>query len=207
MDIAVIGYGSIATSLAKQLSAAGHRIFIGLKEGDFIPETAFQNLFENICIAESIEMAAASSDLIIMATSPEDVKEASYLLEDVRKKVILDFSFMNFTHFGNYFNTLSSIKAITGSSFVVKCFNASGFDKARKKTSEDDSIHMFMAGDNLKAKAITRLLMRDIGYPDIHDFGGLDSVPLLDEMAICYHHLLARKDAGEKVGIKITKSL
>ncbi len=202
MDIAIIGNEATTVTLAQGLAFAGHRIFIGTNENEVEKLELLTQQFDNILVA-TIADVAPNADIIIMATTPDNVREAAYLLDDVRKKVIIDISYMNSPNSTNYLNSLSAIKAITGSPYLVKCFNAAGFSPSPKQ-AKNDAINMFLAGDNLKAKEIAKLIARDLGYAECHDFGGSDSASLLDEMAICYHHLLTRKQ-GEKIAIRITK--
>ena len=204
MNIAIVGSEKMTATLAQGLAIAGHEIFIGLEEEEQIQLDFLIEEFDNIYLT-TIENAAAHADLIIMATTPEKVREAAYLLDDVRKKVIIDITYMNCTNTEKYLDTLSAIKSITGSQFVVKCFNAAGFEPLPRAVRKDNAINMFFAGDNRKAKEVARLIARDLGYAECYDFGGSDSVFLLDEMAICYHHLAARKMQGEKIAIRITK--
>lgn len=204
INIAVIGNGKMASLLAQGLSLAGHEVLIGIREDQSIQLDFVAAEFSNISVT-TMEDAAVQADLIIMATNPSEVREAAYLLNDVRKKVIIDVAYMNYSDQERYLNTLSAITSITGSQLVVKCFNAAGFELLPKVVRKDNAINMFVAGDNKKAKEIARLVARDLGYADCHDFGGSDSAPLLDEMAICYHHLSTRQEQGEKIAIRITK--
>lgn len=205
MSIAIIGGEKISSVIAQGLALAGHDIYIGLRDHETISFDFLVDEFENIKV-RTIEEAAEAADIIIMAARPENVREASYLLDDVRKKVIVDISMMNYMQTSAYLNTLSAIKAITGSASIVKCFNAAGFESMDKKSS-DNSINMFVAGDNRKAKEVARLLSRDLGFADCHDFGSSDSIPLLDEMAMCYHNLNLKQQQpqGERIAIRITK--
>ena len=204
INVAVIGNGKTTSLLAHGLSLAGHEVSIGIKENQSIQLDFPESECESISVT-TIEDAATSADVIIMATLPSEVREAAYLLNDVRKKVIIDATYMNYSKEEYYLNTLSAIKSITGSPLVVKCFNAAGFEPLPKVSRRDNAINMFVAGDNKKAKEIAKMMARDLGYSDCHDFGGSDSAPLLDEMAICYYHLSERKEHGEKIAIRITK--
>lgn len=200
MNIAIIGNEETSFTLARGLLAAGHHIFIGIKETEIILPDELGKAY-----VTTIEDAAARADLIIMATNPANVREAAYLLGDVRKKVILDVSYMSCPLSQQYLNTLSAIKSITGALYIVKCFNAAGFQPLSRSTGKDNIINMFLAGDNPKAKAVAKWVARDLGFAECHDFGGNDSATLLDEMAICYRHLAAHKEKGEKIAIKITR--
>jgi len=205
MTIALVGNGRLSAVLAQGLAIAGHEVLVGIRENDKIMFDFLLDEFENIQVMH-VEEAAAAADLIIMATQPELVREMAYLLDDVRRKVILDITGIHHNGTGNYFNTVNAIKSITGSPFVVKCFNTRGFEIVSTPATRDNTINMFVAGDNKKAKETAKVIARDLGFADSHDFGGIDAVPLLDEMALCYHNLAAQDKKGEKIAIKITKS-
>jgi len=204
MNIAIVGNGKTTAVLAQGLALAGHEVLIGIKETEQISFDYLEDEFENIQIT-TIDDAAAVADVIFITSTPEDVREMAYLLEDVRKKVIIDTTFMNLQRTDNYLNTVGAIKAITGSAHVVKCFNAAGFEVIESPTKKDGSINMFVAGDSKKGKEVVRLLARDLGFADCHDFGDIDAIPLLDEMAMCYQNLVIKKAQGEKIAIKITR--
>jgi predicted dinucleotide-binding enzyme len=202
MNIAIIGNGKTTAVLAQGLALAGHEILIGLKENEDVLFDFLVDEFENINFMD-IEEAAAEADLVILASSPENVRESAYLLDDVRGKVIIDTSYMNTSSIGEYFNTLNAIKAITGSQNVVKCFNNGGFDPLSSKPGE---IQMFLAGDSIKAKEMAKLLARDLGFGECNDFGGSDSVTLLDEMAMAYHNSHVNKMEMEKIPVPVRKN-
>jgi 8-hydroxy-5-deazaflavin:NADPH oxidoreductase len=204
MNIAIVGNGKTTAVLAQGLALAGHEIMIGIKEDEQISFDYLEAEFENIEIT-TIDDAAAAADVIFITSTPEEVREMAYLLDDVRRKVIIDTTFMNLHQTGGYLNTVGAITAITGSPHVVKCFNAAGFEVMESFSKKDGAINMFVAGDSKKGKEVVRLLARDLGFADCHDFGDSDAVALLDEMAICYQNLVMKKAAGEKIAIKITR--
>lgn len=204
MNIAIIGRGQIAKNLGLGLSLAGHQVYIGKNWDNRYLETYPENAIPNLHFT-TIEIAAEVADIIFIATNPNHVRETAYILNDVRKKVIVDVAYMNYTDDIEYVNTLNAITSITGSSYVVKCFNTEGFRLSNCSESADSSVNVFVAGDNLKAKEVVKLLSRDIGYNDCHDFGDSSTVKLLDEMAICYHHLNVQKKLGEKIAIRVIK--
>jgi predicted dinucleotide-binding enzyme len=204
MNIAIVGNGKMSAVLAQGLALAGHEIQIGVRDNERISFDFLMAEFENISVT-TIDDAAESADVIFLTASPENIRETAYLLDDVRKKVIIDTTYMNFSNYGSYINTVNAVKAITGSPYVVKCFNAAGFEAMSPTAKKDGSINMFVAGDSIKAKEVVKLLARDLGFAECHDFGGSDCVPLLDEMAICYQNLAVKQLQGEKIAIKITR--
>ncbi len=191
MNIAIVGNEKITSVWAQSLALAGHQVFIGIKEDEQITLSFFADEFENIMVT-TIADAAEAADVIILATAPQDVREASYLLDDVRSKVIIDNSYLSYRFSDVYLNTINAVKAITGSPYVVKCFQGLGFEPIPRGKNADDHT-VFVAGDSSKAKAMARFIARDLGFDGFLDFGGSDSSALLDEMAICYHQLKSAK--------------
>lgn len=205
MHIAIIGTGRATTAMAQGLSRSGHVVYMGVKDGDESRLPFWTSAFDDLTIT-SIAEASAAADLIIISSCPSEVREAAYQIDDVRKKVIIDASYMSYIDGEPYVNTLQAIKSITGSQLVAKCFNPAGFEQDMKQEMGDKSINMFVAGDNKKAKEVAKLISRDLGYADCLDFGGSDTAPLLDEMAVCCHHLALRQKHGEKIAIRITRN-
>lgn len=204
MNIAIVGNGKMSAVLAQGLALAGHEVQIGVRDSERISFDYLMSEFDNISVT-TIDNAASNADVIFLTSSPEHIRETAYLLDDVRRKVIIDTTYMNFNNYGSYINTVNAVKAITGSPYVVKCFNSAGFEAMSTNVRKNDSINMFVAGDSIKAKAVVKVLARDLGFTECHDFGGADSVPLLDEMAMCYQNLSIRQSQGEKIAIKITR--
>src|SRR5699024_1993175 len=89
MNIAVIGVSEIAESYALAFVQAGHAVFMAWKEGEKKVINPGILALDGVHVC-SIETAADVADLIIIATAPMDVREVSYWLGDVRRKVIID---------------------------------------------------------------------------------------------------------------------
>lgn len=196
MNIAVIGDGKVAEALAYHFALAEHHVFIGTKEeqtaiGDYIFEE-----FENVTLA-TIEYAASVADVIVMATPADEVREAAYLLDDVRKKIILDMSGFNYTYEGEELNTTKAIQAITYSQHVVKCYcdNYSNFANIFKSNKQSE---FFVAGDSKKAKLVAKLFARDLQFAECYDLGSNDNIPSLDKTGVNrYAETTANKKAEE----------
>lgn len=201
MNIAVIGRGKVCEALAKELALSGHSVFLGTKS-EFDISHELLDIYDNICPA-TIEYAGAIADVIIMATTIEEVREAAYLLDDVRNKVIIDLTSFNLTRFGEYTHTINAIKSITGATNVVKCFNNTGYEHLIDPHVINVSIDMFMAGDSKKAKQIASLLARDLGFEQCHDIGNSDKIQLLDEMTMEWHNISIKMRALRSLPLRI----
>jgi 8-hydroxy-5-deazaflavin:NADPH oxidoreductase len=196
MNIAIIGSGEIAETYGISFSIAGHEVYMACKDGDagIRPSLA---LLENVHMV-SIEQAAQLGDFIIIATPPKDVREVSYWLGDVRRKVIIDVTCNVYSADDEVVNTVSAIRAITGSPHVVKTFNAIGFQRFMKPIFRTEKVELILAGESRKAKEITKIIARELGINHYYDFGGDDTIPLLHEMAKCLHKLAANDNSQNK---------
>lgn len=180
MSVAIVGSGKLSFLLARGLVAAGHEIWMTDEQsGNYLAQH-----FDKINVA-SVEMAAAQSEIIILATPPNQIREAAYYLDDVRDKVVLDASSHKYFRLGFYLNTLAAIKQITGAQHVAKFFNPHAFDRIFSEVESDSKTRI--VGTSHKAKAIVRILSRDIGFDDCEDIGGDENLETLDNLAISYH--------------------
>lgn len=187
MNIAIVGKGKYCEALAAGLAKAGHNVFIATRsEYDEVSDELLAR-YSRICPA-SVEYAGAIADVIILATPADEVREMAYFLEDVRQKVIIDLTGLNLTRYSNYINTHAAIKAITGSQHVVKCYNKTGYENLIVSEA-DNAADMIIVGDSKKAKALTKLLAKDLRFNSCHDFGGDDLIPALDQMANDWQNL------------------
>ncbi len=195
MNIAIIGNGPKVAAFAEQLAKAGHTVFIGLNEeedDDVLISTELEDIY-----FENIENACAQSEIIYLAVPAEKIREAAYMMGDVRDKVIIDASANIDPKPEHYVATLNAAIAITGAEHVVKSyFLAPEFD-AREAGD------IFFAGNSKKAKATAMLLSNSLGFKNTYDFGDIDTVPLLEDMARCWYNLAIKQKMGEKIMFKI----
>jgi predicted dinucleotide-binding enzyme len=197
--IAVIGTGKVGEALAQGLALAGHDILRAAKDEQTLELEHMLSGNPDCIELCSLESAGFLADVIIMATPMADVREMAYLLDDVKSKVIIDASEADMpVHDAQYFNSVNAIRAITGSLHVVKCFNNAAPQQTRSSKRRSGSPDMFVAGDSLKGKAVARMLASELGFTNCHDFGGNDTIPMLDELATGWSNLsiLQHADAG-----------
>ena len=203
MNIAVIGTGSIVENYATRYALAGHEVFLAWKDDNNAVISPFLETFNNIHLC-SIEDAADAADLIIIASSPKDVREVAYWLGDVRRKVILDATANLFTDPDEQIKTIAAIKAITGSQHIIKVFSTRGYEQLLKPLFKDEKVRLVLVGDSRKAKEVTKILTLDLGVAHFFDFGGDDAIPLFNEMTKSWTQLL-QKTATQNRGMVAVK--
>lgn len=181
MNIAVIGEGKTSEYLAQNLALAGHDVYVGLKDDDADTSGYFLEEYDNMYICE-VEEAAHVADLIIIASAQADVRQLAYMLEDVRRKVILDYTNNPNDTEAEKMHTVNAIKSITGSQHVVKCYDCSNYGPVLRSFFGGETVDLLVAGSSKKAKEAARILANDMGFENCHDFGGHNTIMLLDEM-------------------------
>lgn len=203
MNIAIIGVSEIAESYALAFTSAGHEVFMAWKESDVNGINPLLGQLDGVHFC-SIEQAAEEADLIIIATTPKDVREVAYWLGDVRRKVIIDATSNVFAGPDEQVRTVCAIKAITGSAYIIKAFHTKGYEQMLKPLFNGVSIDMVLVGDSKKAKEITKILARELGINNCYDFGGSEAIPLFNVMTACWREL-AKKNTPERLQSGVIK--
>lgn len=198
MNIAVIGDTATAFDFAQRFAHAGHNIMMAIAgQNDFELPMALC-IYDNITTS-SIAGAAAAADMIILATPPRQVREASYWLGDVRRKVIVDATANEHVPDAELVKTACAIKAITGSPHVVKIFNTSGYENLLKPLFNGAHVDLILLSDSLKAKEITKIMAIELGMSAFYDFGGSEHIALFNEMTRCWRNLKKVSDTASLV--------
>lgn len=198
INIAIIGNSEIAQLYALAFAQAGHEVFIAWKEGERSNLRQVMHMIDRINVC-SIEDAAALSDLIIIATPPEDVREVAYWLGDVRRKVIIDATSNVRSNAGDRVRTSSAIKSITGSDHVVKAFHTKGYEKILRPLFDGKKVELLLVGNSKKAKEVTKILMQNLGISKFLDFGQDEQIPLFNSMINCWRELKENNPGADSV--------
>jgi predicted dinucleotide-binding enzyme len=202
MDIAIIGNTDIAAYYASKFALHGHNIYMACCEKNNI---IVRNIHDpnNRIKYTSISDAALQADFIIIATDPIEVREASYWLGDVRKKVIIDVTANVFAPEDELVKTVCAIKAITGSTHVIKVFYTGGYENILKPLFNGGSVDLLLLSDSKKAKEITKIMAIEIGLKYFYDFGGSDNIPLFNEITKCWRKLKLQNEKRDVVNTSL----
>ena len=187
MNIAIIGVSEIAGAYALAFAHAGHEVFLSWKDGEKQKVSPALLKVDGIHVCP-IEQAADISDLVIIATRPEDLREVSYWLGDVRRKVIIDAS-SNVDTGSDEKVSANAIRSITGSPNIVQVFHTRGYEQILKPLFAGESFQLIIAGESKKAKEITKILTQELGISRVKDLGGNDAVPLFNAMTTCWREM------------------
>jgi predicted dinucleotide-binding enzyme len=181
MEIGIIGAGNIGGTLARKLTALGHRVRIANSRG---PATLRELAAETGARAVTVEDAVKDVSLVILTIPQKSVPQLPKgLFASVPKDVVV-------VDTGNYYPSLRDgrIEAIEGGQTesgwvagiigrpVVKVFNniivMSLADGSRPKGAAD-RIALPVAGDDARAKSLVLGLVEELGFDGV-DAGGVD---------------------------------
>lgn len=182
MDIAIIGTGKVGTALALGLAELDHRIIFGSR--DPLAQRV-QNLCHHEYIsAASIEEAAELGNLIILAVPANALNTTLPKLGDITSKVCIDATNGIFSDLIKDSSSLITIKKLTASQHVVKCFKSVGYKLLNpRQTNPQHPTNMFMAGDCELSKEFARRLSEDLGFAHCFDVGDDTQAANLEAMA------------------------
>ena len=210
MQIAIIGTGNIGSALAKKWSAAGHHIFLGVRDTNNFKGKDLLNE-KNISV-HSITEAVERAQVILIAAPPQVTSDIAKAMGNVSGKVIIDTMNALRTKPEGYPDTFSALKDLCKNAEVVKCFNCTGFENIlnpvyalTNPVAHNVVLDMFAAGSSEKGKQIATQLSTDAGFENCYDFGGDDKVALLEQFAFCWINLAIMQGQGRNIALKIIK--
>ncbi|TND09726.1 MAG: coenzyme dependent NADP oxidoreductase [Bacteroidetes bacterium] len=64
---------------------------------------------------------------------------------------------------------------------------------------------MFVAGSSVRGKQVATALARELGFGEVHDFGGNDRFALLEQLALCWINLAIFQKQGRSIAFKLLK--
>lgn len=204
MNITIIGTGNVGGALAQGLARAGHRIRLGVRDQANFKGKDLLNASPDITV-HPVEEAVQASEVVILAAPAQVADVVARSLGDVSGKIVIDTMNGIFARPQGFANTTDAILAHCNSTDVVKCFNSTGFENMLNPRYGDQAADMFMAGDSTRGKSVAAQLARDLGFGEVWDFGGLDKVTLLEQLAFCWINLAIMQKQGREIAFKVLR--
>ena len=202
MNIAIIGTGNIGSALARRWAEKGHRILLAVRDRNQFKGAALQELsgVEVMSQQEAVDKA----EVILYAAPAHVANDIAQTLMFRPEQVIIDASNAVMKKPEPYNSAFTCFSSITPAQ-VVKCFNCIGYEHLRHPEKQGIRLDMFMAGDSVQAKQVTRQRSLDCGFEDCIDFGGGDKVALLESFALCWINLAIMQGQGRGIAFKLLR--
>jgi len=181
MKIAVLGTGTVGTTISGRLAQFGHEVAIGTRDPQVTlrkEEFAGWAATHEVSVARFAE-ATVGAELVVNATSGEVTLSVLAMAGDLAGKVLLDIS--NGLDFSGGFPPLitfpqddsmaEQIQRAYPDTKVVKSLNTLTASLMVHPQQLPDPGSVFVSGDDPDAKALVTGLLHDFGHTDVIDLG------------------------------------
>jgi NADPH-dependent F420 reductase len=204
MRIAVIGAGSVGSSLGARWAQAGHEIMFGVRDPQSDnTQKALARAGER-AQAGSLADAAAFGEVIVLAVPWQAVPYAVSDLGDIGGKILVDATNrIAPASAGEAASGAETIAALATNAHVVKAFNTMGAETMYNPTINDKPVTAFVCGDHAAAKATVIQLAQDIGL-DAVDAGLLSNAVNVEAVAKLWISM-ARAGMGRRFGFHLLR--
>ncbi len=191
MQIAILGTGSVGSTLGKRLAEAGHSIHYGSRD----PSSPKAQAAAAAAAASVSTLAEAVSDseVVILAAPWTAACELTASLGDLRGQVLIDCTnplnaAFDGLDLGFDISAAERIQAAAPTARVVKAFNMASAATMADPDYDGVAATMFYCGDDEDAKKQVATLLESLGFEPV-DGGPLKNARYLEPMAMFYIHL------------------
>lgn len=186
MNVLVIGAGNMGSAFVKQLVAAGHQVSVTARNLDKAQALAAAHSGVKALVATN---AAATAEVVVLATGYGDAVGALQSVGDLRGKVVIDITnpltadYMGLT-IGHTTSAAEEIAKAVPSATVVKAFNTlfAQVLSAGAAFGNGHVLPVYFAGDDAAAKASVSALIKSLGFNPV-DAGPLKNARYLEAVA------------------------
>ena len=206
MKIAILGTGSVGTTLGRRWKEIGHEVTFGSRD----PESEkSQQIAGEIGPVVSQSAAARGAEVVLLATPWPVTQEVIATAGSLAGKTLIDATNpLNDTFSGLAlgFDTSAAeeIARWAPEANVVKAFNTVGAKVMADPAFEPTKASMFYCGDDAAAKQQVHELAAGIGIEPF-DAGPLTSARYLEPFAMLYIHLAFKEGWGGNFAFQIMK--
>jgi 8-hydroxy-5-deazaflavin:NADPH oxidoreductase len=202
MKIAVIGAGSVGSTLGNAWQRRGHDVKYGVRNPD---DEKYASLGAPVA---TNDQAAADADVVVLCTPWHGTQQAVQSCGELAGKVLIDctnpltpdFTALEVGH------TTSGAEQVAGwasGGRVCKAMNQIGAPMMNAPQLPATPV-MFVCGDDDNAKDITAGLVRELGFEAV-DAGDLTVSRLLEPFGLVWIHLALRRGFGTKWGFGLLR--
>jgi 8-hydroxy-5-deazaflavin:NADPH oxidoreductase len=206
MKIGILGAGSVGKTLGAAWAAKGHEVYVGARTPDAPDTIAWQQSQFATLTLTTLEKAARFGEVILVAIYPwtEIEKVLTPLATALKNKTILDVSNnINFDGQPQLAFTDRSmsefVQSLLPESRVVKTLNfAPAHMMADPAKSGVIPSVSWVSGDDKQAKAAAVQLLKDIGWTEVFDLGGIHASLLQENVSLVLSLVVAEILASKK---------
>ncbi len=195
MKIGIIGSGEVAQSLGKGLISLGHSVMLGTRDTNKKElEWWKKKAHKNASLGSTTE-AAYYGEMAFLAVSwhaAEDI--LAQVRPSLASKIVIDVTNPIKFHdedapelvVGYSMSAGEIVQQSLPDSHVVKTLNFISHENMVNPQYKQGSPVMFLCGNNESAKSHTNKLLKECGWLDIVDLGGIEKSRLLEPLSLLW---------------------
>jgi len=174
--IAVIGTGSVGSSLGPRFAEIGHTVVYGSRTPEREDVQALVAATSANASASTPSEAAKVSDIVLLAVPWNVAEDVLVSLGDLSGKIIMDpinprvVNEEGWRDYPSYISNAERLQALAPRSMVVKAFSSISADTMRDPTIVDHPVTIPLVGNDADAKAVIAEICHQLGFETI-DFG------------------------------------
>jgi len=195
MNIGILGTGVVGSTLAGGLAGLGHAVKVGTRDPKSAKAKELAGKLGGAIGVVSFADAAASADLVILATLWSGTEGALTLAgpKNLAGKVVIDATNpLVFTAgappalaLGHSDSGGEQVQRWLPAAHVVKALNMVGNAHMVKPSFPGGPPDMFICGNDAAAKRTATRLLAELGWP-VFDLGGIEGARLLEPLCILW---------------------
>ena len=208
MKIAVIGAGSVGSTLGRRWAELGHSVCFGVRNVADAKAKDMVGKIKGDARLASVSDAAKDAEVIVLATPYAANPAAIAAAGDLSGKILMDVT--NPVGPGLAlavgFDTSDAeeVAKLAPGAKVYKAMNQVGFDVMANPIFAVGKPVMFVAGDDAAGKKVVLELVSALGFEPI-DAGELAIARLLEPFAVLWIHLMARRNLGRNFAFSLLR--
>lgn len=211
MNLAIIGAGNVGGALGANWAQKGHDIVFGVRDPKAEKTQALVKKIGGKARAATPAEAAASADMIVLATPWPAAEAAIRSMGDLKGKIVLDAT-NPLTRgpegialeIGHAISAGEKVQGWAQGASVFKTLNTTGFGNMANPVFKGVKSVMFVAGDDAAAKPKVMALVGDLGFEAI-DAGPLRNARLLEAHAMLWIDLALARGQGRDFAFGILR--
>lgn len=211
MQITIYGSGDVGSTLGRGLARGGHVLTYGVRDPTQSALRALLAESGDGASAVALNQAAASADVVILATPWQAVPSVLQAAGDLSGKIVIDAT--NPLQSGpaglesaiaGDTSAAEQIAAWAPGARVVKAFNTVGFNIMASPAFAEGPATLLIAGDDEDAKRTVSRLASNLGFEPI-DLGPLRAARLLEAMACIWIELAMFRGQGREIAFRLLR--
>jgi 8-hydroxy-5-deazaflavin:NADPH oxidoreductase len=201
MKIAVIGAGSVGSTLGNAWRRRGHDVTYGVRNPDDEKYASLGSVATN-------DKAAADAGVVVLSTPWQTTQQAVQSCGDLAGKVLIDCTNpltpdVSALEVGHTSSGAEQVAGWAPGARVCKAMNQIGAPMMDAPQLPGPPV-MFVCGDDEAAKNVTADLVRELGF-EVVDAGDLTLARLLEPYALIWIHLALRRGFGTHWGFGLLR--